>query len=423
MIRRIALAAFIATTSMVFVVTAAAPVYAQSNALRVDAGSGVRSFAGVRIDGAVTYPVTVMEQLGGSIRSVPGGAVIRIGGDSVRFWSRSPFFTAGNRINQLAFNAEEADGVLRIPEQFFVQTLPAMFGNRFEYRGGTLYVKGGTPVAAQTAPAAPAPADTNARPGERPTPTPPPALPNPNDRRAAAAPGTGKRIVIIDPGHGGVDPGSEGPNKLPEKQAVLTIANRLAALLRTRDYEVHMTRTRDTLIALADRPRMANRWKGDEPGALFISIHANSLKLPQARGFETFFLSDANTADELRVAEMENAAVKYEAKPKGNNSELDQVLNGLRNDFYLRASNDFAGVVQKQLGQFHPGPNRGVKRAPFRVLVGALMPAVLVEVAFISNPGEAGLLGTAEFQDKLAFSLAASVDTFFRENEPLWRRQ
>jgi N-acetylmuramoyl-L-alanine amidase len=207
---------------------------------------------------------------------------------------------------------------------------------------------------------------------------------------------------------------------MEEAQTVLLVSRRLASVLASRGYEVHLTRTTDTLISLADRPRMANRWKGDEPGALFVSIHANSLRgVPQAHGFETYFLSEASTDDERRVAEMENSVVKYEKRPSGGD-ELEQVLNGLRNDFYLKASNDFAATVQRGMAAFHPGPNRGVKRAPFRVLVGALMPAVLVEIGFITNPGEAELMGSSSFQDKLAFSIAESVEKFFRDNEPLW---
>src|SRR5690606_20894181 len=120
------------------------------------------------------------------------------------------------------------------------------------------------------------------------------------------------RIVIIDPGHGGRDPGKIGPNGLREKDVTLAIARRLAALLRGREgYEVHLTRTADTLIALEDRPALANRWKAGRPAAVYISIHANSA-VGAARGFETFFLSEARTEDERRVAELENAAVAYE---------------------------------------------------------------------------------------------------------------
>src|SRR5690606_20702327 len=217
------------------------------------------------------------------------------------------------------------------------------------------------------------------------------------------------------------DPGKIGPNGLREKDVALAVSRRLAALLRAREgYEVHLTRTADTLISLDDRPALANRWKAGRPAALYISIHANSAGRG-ARGFETFFLSEARTEDERRVAEMENAAVAYEEeRPHANGGhELDAILNTLRNDFYLRASNTFAEIVQRHLRAFHPGPDRGVKQAGFRVLVGAFMPAVLVEVAFISDAREARLLGSSDFQQKIAFALARAVDEFFAAHEHL----
>jgi N-acetylmuramoyl-L-alanine amidase len=201
----------------------------------------------------------------------------------------------------------------------------------------------------------------------------------------------------------------------------LQISQRLAAVLRERGYEVHLTRTTDTLIALADRPRLANKWRGDRPVAVFLSIHANSAPSTSARGFETFFLSEARTEDERRVAEMENAAVRFEDQPvapAGN--DLDRILNSLRSEFLTRASHDLAAVMQEQMAAFHPGPNRGVKRAGFYVLVGAIMPAVLIETAFISNREDAVLLGRQPFQQQLATGIADGVDEFFRRNEHLW---
>jgi N-acetylmuramoyl-L-alanine amidase len=243
-----------------------------------------------------------------------------------------------------------------------------------------------------------------------------PAAPAPR----AATPAPPARVVILDAGHGGPDPGRIGPNRLREKDVTLSLVRRLGAILAERGYEVHYTRTTDTLIALADRPRLANQWKAGRPSALFLSIHANAGP-SKATGFETFFLSDARTEDERRVAEMENAAVEYERNGDAAAlPEIDQIFNSLRNDFYIHASNDLAEAVQARLAAFHPGPNRGVKQAGFRVLVGAFMPAVLIEVAFISNAGEARLLGTASFQQKLARAIADAVDRFFDGHEHLW---
>ena len=121
-----------------------------------------------------------------------------------------------------------------------------------------------------------------------------------------------------------------------------------------------------------------------------------------------------------RVAEMENAAVEYEEAAVHDGDGIGWILNTLRNDFYQRASNDLAEVIQREIDRIHPGPNRGVKQAGFRVLVGAFMPAVLVEMAFISNRQEAALLGDARFQQRMTTALADAIEEFFRSHEHLW---
>lgn len=376
----------------------------QGPMLDINGAQGMQHIASVYRD-THYYPIAALTALGGTIQSDRAGILVRIFSDSIRMRVHSPFFTAGGEIYQLAFPIDSIDGTVQIPEQFFVQWIPSHYARAVAYEDNTFTVRSRGSVEASAEKVEP-PARTTTTPAPRPAPS------SQNQ----------KRIVILDPGHGGDDPGAKGPNGLQEKDATLLIAKRLAGILRGRGYEVHLTRTTDTLISLADRPRLANQWKGSEPGALYISIHNNS-GVPAAHGFETYFLADASTDDERRVADMENAAVKYEKSTRAAGSELDQVLNGLRNDFYLKASNGFADVVQHDLAQFHPGPNRGVKRANFRVLIGALMPAVLVEVAFISNRNEADLLGSSAFQDKVAYSLAQSVDAFFHDNEPLWTGQ
>jgi N-acetylmuramoyl-L-alanine amidase len=204
----------------------------------------------------------------------------------------------------------------------------------------------------------------------------------------------------------------------------LMVSQRVAAVLRDRGYEVHLTRTTDTLISLADRPRLANRWRGDRQRAVFLSIHANSAPSTAARGFETFFLSEARTDDERRVAELENDAIRFEEAPERISANgLDQILGSLHSEYLTRASHDLATVMQQKLATFHPGPNRGVKRAGFYVLVGAIMPAVLIETAFLSNRAEADLLGTQSFQQSLAWGIADGVDEFFRRNEHLWSQE
>jgi N-acetylmuramoyl-L-alanine amidase len=226
------------------------------------------------------------------------------------------------------------------------------------------------------------------------------------------------RLVVIDAGHGGVDPGARGPRGTLEKHVTLAVARMLAEELR-RDptLEVRMTRDRDTLIALRDRSSMANRWRGangaESRPALFMSIHANAHPRSTARGFETFFLSEAKTEDARRVAEMENAAQQFEEPSSAPLDPLSFIKHDLRQNLYLHESADWAAMIQRRLASSHPGPNRGVKQAGFVVLNGAFMPAVLVELGFISNAEEERMLADPTAQRRMARELAAAVNDFF----------
>jgi N-acetylmuramoyl-L-alanine amidase len=194
----------------------------------------------------------------------------------------------------------------------------------------------------------------------------------------------------------------------------LAVARRLAQLLRENpDYNVRMTRDADTLIALRDRSRLANGWRGDGQPALFISIHANAANSRSAHGFETYFLSEALTEDARRVAAMENAAQRFESPDRSDMDPLSFILHDLRQNRYLHESSHYASLVQRRLGEIHPGPNRGVKQAGFVVLNGAFMPAVLVELGFISNPSEERMLADPDRQMRFAQQLARSVDDYF----------
>jgi N-acetylmuramoyl-L-alanine amidase len=389
---------------------------AQQPVLRVQAPERVHAIEGAVLEGAAAFPAAALQSLGFRLVASVTGLTALLEGDTLSFWTTSPFFRAGSRVQHLSAPVHYRDGVAFLPEQFFIQWLPRSFPALVEYRGGALVVTGSAQAPTPAASATQATAQTRG------------AVPGAAARGAAApAPsprpsGTKQeRVVIIDPGHGGRDPGKVGPHGLREKDVTLQISQRLAAVLRERGYEVHLTRTTDTLIALADRPRLANEWRGDRPVAVFLSIHANSAPSTTARGFETFFLSEARTEDERRVAEMENASIRFEEQPVAPaDNDLDRILNSLRSDFLTRASHDLAAVMQDKMAAFHPGPNRGVKRAGFYVLVGAIMPAVLIETAFISNRDDAALLGTQSFRQQLAVGIADGVDEFFRRNEHLW---
>jgi N-acetylmuramoyl-L-alanine amidase len=196
-----------------------------------------------------------------------------------------------------------------------------------------------------------------------------------------------------------------------EKDITLAVAKKLERSLEERGVEVVMTRTTDTLIALSDRGRIANERQGD----VFVSIHVNAANLAwkrpaEARGFETYFLAEAKTADARRVEEMENASVHFEA---GAAAEKDDPLAFIKMDMaqneHLRESSDLAELIQHRLGTMHPGPNRGVKQAGFRVLVTAYMPAVLVEIGFGTNAEEARFLTDPGKQREIADAVAEAT--------------
>jgi len=187
-----------------------------------------------------------------------------------------------------------------------------------------------------------------------------------------------------------------------------SVALALRDVLSERGAAVIMTRSTDTLIALNDRGRIANAKKGD----VFVSIHVNAAnprwKQPgAARGFETYFLSEARTEDARRVEAMENEVVKYEiANNVAANDPLSFIVHDMEQNQHLRESSELAATVQRSLAKMHPGPNRGVKQAGFRVLVTAFMPAVLVEIGFGTNEAEARYLRDPRRQREIATSIA-----------------
>ena len=369
--------------------------------LTIGAGDAATSVSAALHRGYAAYPATALRALGMDVSSGAAGARIVAWRDTIVLHALSPFFTTGEQLHHLAHPAYAEGGVVYLPRQFFTEWLPARFADSLAVADGALVRRG--------APARAAAADTTPRTRDAAplgTPAPPPQ-PAPDPRDLA-------RVVVIDAGHGGPDAGAVGPGGIREKDVTLGVALRLAALLRSRPgYEVHLTRATDTLIALFDRPRLANQWKDGRAASLFVSIHANSHRDRDARGFETFILSEARTADERAVAERENAAAAYDRRDGAPQDELSFILSDLRNEFYVHASHDLASLVQARLDPYHSGVNRGVKQAAFVVLVGAYMPAVLVETAFISNASEERMLASSSFQDQAALALSNAIEEFF----------
>ena len=230
------------------------------------------------------------------------------------------------------------------------------------------------------------------------------------------------RVVVIDAGHGGRDPGTVGRGGTREKDIVLGVATELARILRAEEgLEVHLTRDSDVLPPIWQRGELATQWKGSRNG-VFISIHANALPNDRVtRGFETYFLSEARTDHERRVAALENSALELDEEGdgrQGDNPDLGFILTELRNLDHAHWSALLAEIIQEDLGLIHPGTNRGVKQAPLAVITNSLMPAVLVEVGFLSNPEEEALLNRRSFQTELAQSVASAVLEFFRRYPP-----
>ncbi|MBI2795126.1 MAG: N-acetylmuramoyl-L-alanine amidase [Gemmatimonadetes bacterium] len=221
-----------------------------------------------------------------------------------------------------------------------------------------------------------------------------------------------RRVVVVDAGHGGPDNGMHGPINgrftIYEKDITLAVAEKLATSLRARGVRVVMTRSTDTLIALSDRGRIANREHGD----LFLSVHVNAANMGWtnpggARGFETYFLAEAKTEDARRVERMENEAIRFETTvDAGKHDALAFVINDMAQNEHLRESSELAAIVQQSLARMHPGPSRGVKQAGFRVLVTAYMPAVLIEIGFGTNPAEAHWMNDDRRQQEIAGAVA-----------------
>src|SRR5262245_37039679 len=214
-------------------------------------------------------------------------------------------------------------------------------------------------------------------------------------------------IVVIDAGHGGEDEGAKGPAGSLEKDVVLDVATRLAARLRERKLRVVMTRDSDRFVPLERRTAIANDARGD----LFVSIHANAASDHGARGVETFFLSlDATDEAAARVAERENGAFRARgAAAAPIDDPVVAILGNLMENEHLSESSAFARMAAGALADGAPHSSRGVKQAPFVVLVGLQMPASLVEVGFITNAQEEEHMRSREGSEKIAGVIAGDV--------------
>ena len=222
--------------------------------------------------------------------------------------------------------------------------------------------------------------------------------------------------IIIDAGHGGHDYGAPGYLKgVHEKDVVLQISRRLAKKIRKElQYEVYLTRNSDTFLTLEERTAIANTKNAD----LFISIHTNSHKNRRAFGIETYFLNLATDDEAIRVAAMENATSTK------NISDLQTILSDLMQNAKINESSRLAGYVQSSMvrhlksKRYSRIKDKGVKQAPFYVLLGAQMPAVLVETSFISNPRECKRLINPQYQERLCEAIINGIRAYIKETSP-----
>ncbi len=215
-------------------------------------------------------------------------------------------------------------------------------------------------------------------------------------------------VVVIDPGHGGADFGARGEAGVLEKDVVLQVARRIGAQLARSGFPVVFTRNRDEFVSLPDRTEIANRARGD----LFLSIHANSAASSKVEGPETYFLSiEASDADAMRVAMVENNVFRQEGTSPDDSYLVGSILGDLIRTEHLRVSSEIAAAVQRRLAR--SGVSRGVKQAPFVVLVGVNMPAALIELGFLTHPGEERRLSQRDVQHGLGDAVAGAVATYY----------
>ena len=400
----------------------AAAAVLPADSLRLVVG-GRDSAIVVRVEAQASFVAAeaAVSALGGRLQRLPNHRyLVSVGGVAIEMADRAPYALSDGRLYPLVAAARERDGRLEVPVQLFTDVAPRA-GALLRWDGARRRLMPVAEVAtARGAVVTPVrqlavPAPTTRRPGPRADGSPPAGTMPPRPSR--------RRVIVVDAGHGGRDPGMRGwsPDQTPvrEKDVTLGVALHLQRELERRGFAVVMTRSTDTLIALDDRGRIANRSKGD----LFISVHVNAAnpnwRDPHAaRGFETYFLAEAKTEDERRVAQMENEVVRFETGADApRHDPLGFIINDMAQNEHLRESNDLAEGIQEALQRVHPGPSRGVKQAGFRVLVTAYMPAVLVEVGFGTNRAEAAFISSESGERTLASAIADAASDYLARYE------
>lgn len=221
-----------------------------------------------------------------------------------------------------------------------------------------------------------------------------------------------KRLVMLDPGHGGIDTGAIGRNGAKEKHVVLAIAKNVRSILRNNGIDARLTRTGDTFIPLYDRVEIAHQHGAD----LFMSIHADGFTNPSAAGASVFALSNrgASSAMAKYLSDRENAADEVAGKKATDKDHLlQQVLFDLVQTDTIKNSLTLGSHLLKKIKPVHQLHSKNTEQAAFVVLKSPSIPSVLVETSFITNPAEEQLLGTSAFRQKIASAIASGIISYF----------
>ena len=343
--------------------------------------------------------------------------VVTLGGLEFALELGSPFTRADGVVYSMIGAPYRARDSLFLPLTWLADAVPRAGAGRYRWIAGAARLE--VTAAADSAAAAVAAAAIAA--AAAPATTPPAGRSAPvAERPAHPVSGLhGRYVVVVDPGHGGRDPGNPGrylPKGMTEKDVTLAIGRQVRAELVRRGIEVRLTRSRDTLIDLGDRGA-ACRAACD----LFVSIHVNAMprgrRQVAANGVETYILSEAKTEDQARVAAMENDAIRFETDVALDGGDLGFILRDLQQNEYLRESARLAGMVQEELATVHPGKDRGVQQAGFVVLNTAGRPAILVETGFATNKNDGAFIGSALGQRKIAQAIASGIVAYFQDFE------
>jgi N-acetylmuramoyl-L-alanine amidase len=356
-----------------------------------------------RGDAAVAAPL-LARPLGLTVVLEGSRVTIGLSGAVFVFQLGVPFVRTGGAVYGLVTEPYLARDTVFLPLAWLADCIPRTLSGRYRWDPDAVRLSE-LPVASAVA----------ATPPVKTTPlvAPAPAAPNPL---------TGLRLrhtVVVDPGHGGVDPGNPGryfPDHLVEKDITLAIGRLLRAELMRRGIGVALTRSSDTLVDLADRGALC---KADCD--LFVSVHVNAMpdgrRADRATGVETYFLSDAKTEDQQRVAKMENDAIHFETGSSTATGPLGFILRDLQVNEYLRESAQLAALVQDSVARVHPGGDHGVQQAGFTVLTTARRPAILVETGFATNRTDGAFLASSLGQHKIASAIADGIVAYLLELE------